>query len=445
MTNISSKKPIKILAIESSCDETSAAVLEVCHPEFISGSHKEKILKHPSRLENQSEAEVQNDNLNIKILSNVVSSQVKLHSKYGGVYPELASREHVKNIIPVLEATLQQTNSRTQKRKNNLVHKFISSSVSKFSNEIDYLAVTTTPGLIGSLLAGVNTVKTLSFTTSIPIIPVNHLEGHIYANFITDELTNEKTKKRKKHPVHKFISSSVPEFPLLALVVSGGHTSLIYMKDHIDYKIIGETIDDAAGEAYDKVAKMLGLGYPGGPIIDAIASKFLISNSKFLKKSQYFKSKIRNNNLAIEQFGNSPLFPRPLINKNNFNFSFSGLKTAVLYYAKDKKITKNLQAKIAYEFQEAVTDVLVTKTLKAAQKYKVKSIILGGGVAANSRLRNKFKSNVKCQMSNVSLHIPPIKYCTDNAAVIGAAAVYKLLKEKPVKWYDIEAKANSEL
>ncbi len=373
------KKTTKILAIETSCDETSASIIEF--------------------------KEFSNKKLKLKIINNIVSSQIRLHAKYGGVYPELASREHNKNIIPVIQKTLCLNNKpRSLKQSSNLITKQL--------ENIDYLAVTTTPGLIGSLLVGVNTVKTLSYITNKPVIPINHLSGHIYANFIDIDINNQ------------------PKFPLLSLVVSGGHTSLYYMKDHFQFELIGETIDDAAGEAYDKVAKMLNLGYPGGPIIDAYASKFKISKPKKLQITNY---KPKN------------LFPRPMLNSKDFNFSFSGLKTSVLYYLRGKKITKKFQEKVAYEFQEAATDVLVTKTLKAAQKYKVKSILLGGGVAANSRLREKIESQTIDYNLQTNIFIPPVKYCTDNAAVIGAAAAYKLLKQKPEKWYDIEANANSEL
>lgn len=405
MNKHSSKQNPRILAIETSCDETSASVVEI---ESLNAK-----------------------NLKLKILSNIVSSQIKLHKKYGGVYPELASREHVKNILPVLDQALEYFFKHNHKKPSSL------------ASYIDYVAITTKPGLIGSLLVGTTTTQALSFATGIPIIPINHLEGHIYANFID---TN-------------------PTFPILSLVVSGGHTSLYYIKDHMSFKLIGETIDDAAGEAYDKVSKMLGLGYPGGPIIDAKASQF--ANCDLNK----------NCKLKIE---NSHLFPRPMLNSKDFNFSFSGLKTSVLYYLKNRKITPKLQNKVAYEFQEAVTDVLVVKTIRAAKKYKVKSVLLCGGVAANSRLREKMRvvlssphkqtkqvqesqAKIKNHKLKINLYVPPIKYCTDNAAMIAAAAAYKikslrhhspskslnkegkLLKEKPVKWYDIEAKSSKDL
>ena len=431
----------RILAIETSCDETAAAVLEVT-------SNKRQVTS-------------------IKILSNIVSSQIKLHSKYGGVYPELASREHIKNILPVIKQAIysqfpnksQLSNSQIEKLNHLKLNKNLKFKIKNCFDGIDAIAVTTGPGLIGSLLVGVNTAKTLSYVFKKPLIPVNHLEGHIYANFITDKIsvgTKSQITNNKQVLNHKFQFSkqlnnvtieqcnNLPKFPILALVVSGGHTNLVYMKKHLDYKIIGETCDDAAGEAYDKVASMLNLGYPGGPIIDAIASK--IQNSKF---------KIQN----------LPKFPRPMINENNFDFSFSGLKTSVLYYLKKQKkpFSKKLIKQICYEFQEAVTDVLVVKTLRAAKKYRVKSILLGGGVAANSCLREKMKfeiDNLNIENSlkiknclsaelagklKIDLYIPPIKYCTDNAAIMGVVAAYKIIADKKSKWYDVKADSNLKL
>lgn len=373
---IKNKKFLRILAIETSCDETSAAIAEIKN--------------------------LSSNNLDINIISNIVSSQIKLHAKYGGVFPELASREHVKNILPVIEECL---NSQAIKKTN-------------LFDSIDYIAVTQGPGLIGSLLVGVEAAKTLSFVFNKPLIPVHHVAGHIYANFI-NSLPDS--------------SNIYPQFPLIALVVSGGHTSLIYMKNHFHFEVIGETLDDAAGEAYDKVASMLGLSYPGGPVIDNIASKY--------KSSKADKT--------IKQTAN--LFPRPLLNQNNFNFSFSGLKTSVLYFLKkqNKPFKKSLVSQVCFEFQEAVTDVLIIKTLKAAKKYHVSSIIVCGGVSANRRLRDKFQEKVtrynKKNNINIYLHFPARSLSTDNAAMIAAAASYQILAGKTHTWYNINANANQSL
>jgi len=392
---------IKILAIESSCDETSASL---CEAKF-----------------------------KIKILSNIISSQVKLHAKYRGVYPELASREHVKNILPVIQASLEENSIK------NLV-----SSIKKHDSQIlntkyqipdanfDYIAVTSGPGLIGSLLVGVETAKTLSHIFNKPIIPVNHLEGHIYANFLGENL-------------------KLPKFPILALIVSGGHTSLVYMKNHLDYKVIGETLDDAAGEAFDKVSAMLGLGYPGGPVISALAEKTVIANET--------KRSINTKIAASSRHGVTPRndihFPRPMIDSGNFDFSFSGLKTSVLYTIKKlpKPLTRSLKIAICKEFQNAVIETLIAKTLNAAKRHRVRSILLCGGVASNSRLRNEFKLKIKnfppageSGKFKIDFFVPEKVLCTDNAAMIAAAAAYKIaLGKKPATWYNVNADSNLQL
>jgi len=350
---------MKILGIETSCDETSAGIIEA------KGG-------------------------NVFILSNIVASQVNLHKKYGGVYPELAARAHLENIIPCLEAALESANCQL--------------------SAIDCLAVTIGPGLIGSLLVGVNTAKTLAYTLKKPIIGINHLEGHIYANFVR-EIPNYKSK--------------IPiKFPALVLIVSGGHTSLVLMKNHGKYQIIGQTKDDAAGEAFDKVAKLLGLGYPGGPAIEAIASKL---------KTNREKLKIK--------------LPRPMIDSPNFDFSFSGLKTAVLYLVKQMPSNHlhNVRRLIALEFQQAVVDVLVQKTIRAALKYNVKSVLLCGGVAANSLLRQEFELKIQKLKLKTNFLVPPKNLCTDNAAMIARAGYCKALENKYNKWYNTNADADAKL
>ena len=299
--------------------------------------------------------------------------------------------------------------------------------------DITHIAVTAGPGLIGSLLVGFNTAKALAYSLNLPIIPINHIEGHIYSAFGGES------------PISNF------QFPIIALTVSGGHTSLTLMKDHGVYENVGQTLDDAAGEAFDKVAKLLELGYPGGPVVSKFANKF-----RDEVKSE--KSKVK----SIE-------FPRPIINDGTFNFSFSGLKTAVLTYVKKlsdkgKRLTDNDKLEICYAFEEAAVDVLVTKTLKAAEKYQPKAVILAGGVAANKHLRERLAEEVKnlnsChselvsesqnnltiqQYNNIELLVPPITLCGDNAAMIGLAAYYHILKNDIKTWDQISVDSNLKL
>ncbi len=303
-----------ILAIETSCDETSASLVE----------------KKSNRL---------------NLVSNIISSSLPIHAKTGGIIPENAAREQIKFILPVLKEAL----------------------VSDF----DLIAVTTGPGLIGSLLVGVETAKTLSYVFKKKIIPVNHLIGHIYANWLENENI---------------------EFPALSLIVSGGHTDLFLIEKHGQTKWIGGTRDDAAGEAFDKIGRLLRLPYPGGPAIEKMGRDIKTDNYNF---------------------------PRPIIGSNDFDFSFSGLKTAVLRETQNKKLQNEQIADISFSVQKAVVDVLVYKTLKAAKQFKVKSILLGGGVAANQMLRDELKNKVEQK-----LYIPSKSLCTDNAAMIAAAAFY---------------------
>lgn len=338
---------MKILAIETSCDETAVAVLE---------------------------ARPGTKNPMFKILSNIVSSQVKLHAPYGGVVPTLAMREHYRNITTCFEQALHKAYGKKKK-------------------EFDVIAVTMGPGLEPALWVGINFARSIALATNKPIIGTNHLEGHLYANWLSSEAKNIK-------------------FPALGLIVSGGHTELVLIKNHGNYKLIGATRDDAAGEAFDKVAKLLGLGYPGGPIISKVAEEF--------------KSKSQNQSSKIT-------LPRPMINSNNYDFSFSGLKTAVLYLVKElnkKYPVDQITPPIAKEFQDAVVDVLVTKTLKAAKEYKTKTLILGGGVTANKELRKRMAEAVTKELPNISLCIPDLQFSVDNAAMIGAAAYFHAIKNK---------------
>lgn len=356
-----------ILGIETSCDETSAAI--------VSKSPKDT---------------------KVKVISNIVASSLALHAKTGGIVPERAAREQVKLIIPVIKKALEDSNLYLPSSKNHL----LSSTI--YRPNIDAIAVTVGPGLIGSLLVGIETAKVLAYAWKKPIIPVNHLVGHIYANFVgkTQKLTTD------------------IQFPALSLIVSGGHTDLVLIKNHGNTKLLGGTRDDAAGEAFDKIGRLLGLPYPGGPAIEKASERG--DASRFT-------------------------FPRPMIYSKDFDFSFSGLKSAVSRHVILNKV-KNPgdpsalpqddidRSNLCASVQQAIIDVLVSKTLNAAQKYKAKSILLGGGVAANQSLREKLK--VKCQMLNVEFFAPPKNLCTDNGAMIASAAFFNY---QEVPWRNLTA------
>jgi N6-L-threonylcarbamoyladenine synthase len=379
---------MRILAIETSCDDTSIALLK--------GN---------------------------KLESNIVSSQVELHKKYGGVYPTLAKREHQKNLVPVLKKALSRSGQLCKKRKKDFSgnpERFLERSplllkkTGKFLSEyrkpkIDCIAVTAGPGLEPCLWAGINFAKALSSSWKVPLIPINHIEAHIISSFIGK---NSKIQ----------IPDSKKTFPALALVVSGGHTQLILMKKIGKYKVIGETRDDAAGECFDKIARILGLEYPGGPAIAAKAALFSLSPSRFSIK-----------------------LPRPMISQKNYDFSFSGLKTAVLYMHKmqtqKKKASKEYIKAAAAEAQRAIVEVLAKKTLKAAKDKKAKTIILAGGVAANLELRKKLKEKIEKEMPGTKYIFPEKKYCTDNAAMVAAAAIFHFPKRTNV-FEKISAQAN---
>lgn len=353
---------MKVLGIETSCDETAVAVIEA-----------------------QSEK--------IKVLSNAISSQVKLHAKYGGIMPNLAAREHSKNIAHVFRIALKEA------------------EIKNLNKEIDMIAVTRGPGLGPSLLVGIAFARTIAWKYAKPLVGVNHLEGHIYSNWLPPvaEISNSKFIISKQIPNSKF-------FPALNLIVSGGHTELVLMENHGKYKIIGETLDDAVGEAFDKVARLLGLDYPGGPAISKQASQWQVN-------TQNSKS------LQIE-------LPRPMINSKNYNFSYSGLKTSVLYKVRDLKaagvkITDDVINEIAYKFQNAALDVLIYKTAKAVQEFGVSSILLSGGVSANKELRRRLSAEAK--KLKVKYSQPEFEYTTDNAVMIAIAGYFNYSKNKKIK------------
>jgi len=312
-------KSTYILAIESSCDETSVSIIKDGHEE----------------------------------IATVVLTQIDIHKLFGGVVPEVASRHHIENITIVIEECLHKANMTIE--------------------QVDAIAVTYGPGLIGSLLIGVQAAKTLAYLYQKPLIPVHHIAGHIYANNLVEEM----------------------KFPLIALVVSGGHTELMYMKEDYSFEKIGGTLDDAVGEAYDKVARVIGLPYPGGPAVDKLAHQ---------GKDTYH-------------------LPLPL-DDDSYDFSFSGLKSAVINLSHNEQQRGNEICKedLACSFQNRVVEILTKKTMKALKEFGVNRLIVAGGVAANQGLRERLQT--LCEQENIHLIIPPMKYCTDNAAMIGAAGYF---------------------
>ena len=328
---------VYILGIESSCDETSVSI-------------------------------VKNGNCEIATVTN---TQIAIHKEYGGVVPEIASREHVKNVTIMIDECLEQANMTM--------------------DDITAIAVTYGPGLVGSLLVGIEAAKALSFATGKPLVPVNHMTGHIYANNLVSDMT----------------------FPLLALVVSGGHTELILMEDHYKFKKLGATLDDAVGECYDKVARVIDVPYPGGPVIDKLAHEGQATYD----------------------------LPLPL-NDNTYNFSFSGLKSAVinLVHNETQRGNEIRKADLATSFQNVVVEVLVKKTFKAINEYNIKNIIVAGGVAANKGLRERL--TLECEKHGVNLTFPDMKYCTDNGAMIAASGYFAYMRGDRA---DLTLNANSSL
>lgn len=341
-----------ILGIESSCDDTAVAVVDITDDEHT-------------------------------VLSSVVNSQDDIHGEYGGIVPELASRRHIEDIVPVVEEALKRASTTL--------------------DQIEAVGVTQGPGLVGSILIGLSFAKSLAHSTGKPFVGVNHIEAHPLAVFLKDPAYNDEDK-------------ATPQFPFVALIVSGGHTSLMLYKDFTTCSILGQTRDDAVGEAFDKVAKLLGLGYPGGVHIDRLAKLGDIAKFKF---------------------------KRTLIEKNNLEFSFSGIKTAVLTETKklgDTPMTEEFKQDISASFQEAVVDVLIKKSLWAMEQTDCKELVIAGGVACNSRLREKSSDSAK--ENNFNIYIAPPRYCSDNGAMIAASA-YHLLEEGLSGDLTMNAKPNS--
>jgi N6-L-threonylcarbamoyladenine synthase len=351
MTSSFKIQPMIILGIESSCDETAAAVMEDGR----------------------------------RLLANIINSQIDLHGIYGGVVPELASRKHLEDIYPVVEQALQQAGITL--------------------DQVDGLAITQGPGLIGSLLVGLSFAKALSLVKKIPYVGVDHMAGHL---------------------VSVFLGENKPEFPYIALIASGGHSSIFHVTDYFHYRLLGRTRDDAAGEAFDKVAKILDLPYPGGPIISELS---------------------KNGDPAAISF------PRSWLDPDSLDFSFSGIKTSVANYVKqnqqliangdEKRRSKTETANICASFQEAVVDVLANKTMKAARNLKVKTVVLAGGVAANPRLREVFRQ--QGGREGFAVYMPPQKFCTDNAAMIALAGYHLFRQQAAVTTLDMDVYSRSRL
>lgn len=378
-------KPIIILALESSCDETAAAVVidgKIC-------------------------------------LANVVASQIPIQQRYGGVVPEVAARAHIEQILPVVEKALTKAFGTGDPHDH-------------LKNKIDAIAVTAGPGLIGSLLIAVTTARGLALSFKKPLIPVNHIMGHVYSNFLeygtsdtecrmsNVECRNSLSESPLPHSTFPIQHSSLYPFPFLTLVASGGHTDLILSRSHTDHQLISQTRDDAAGEAFDKAAALLGLPYPGGPSISKAAES-----------------------------GDPGAFslPRGMQKNESLDFSFSGLKTALKQLVdqmkSDGQDIEKLTPNLAASFQQSVVDSLVNKTISASQKFHVEQINLAGGVAANKLLRATLKDAAK--LTGIAFHVPDFEYCTDNAAMIGAAAYPALLENIQFPWYSVNVERQPKL
>ncbi|KKQ87586.1 MAG: putative tRNA threonylcarbamoyladenosine biosynthesis protein Gcp [Parcubacteria group bacterium GW2011_GWF2_38_8] len=384
---------MKILSIETSCDDTAIAIMEA------KGGIK---------------------NASFQILANASNSQTKIHAPYGGVYPNLAKKEHIKNLPVLLKKVLKIVRQDLATKK-----------------PVDVIAVTYGPGLEPALWAGIVFAKELAKKWNIPLLPVNHMEGHIFSVF-------GKSRGKFKIKISKY------DFSTLALLVSGGHTELVLIKEFMKYKVIGKTLDDAAGEAFDKVARMMDLSYPGGPEISKLAEKERAKE----------KQSLRGVSQADKQRGSAPrarrgsnskkisfpfVLPRPMIHSKNFDFSFSGLKTAVLYLIKKiGPLNDKIKQEIALEFENAVVETLVYKTKKAKEKYKVKTVIVAGGVAGNKYLRKEMKKIIG---KETNLLFPKKGLATDNSIMIGIAGYLQFIKKdkKIPKIENVKAKGNLRL
>jgi len=435
---------MKILSVETSCDETAIALVDVSEK---GGKTK------------------------FKILANEVSSQIAIHAQYGGVFPAMAKREHGKNITHILEKVLidsrlakpvtknfvlskkaEEKIRKILERENDLAENFINFANRIRTPKIDAIAVTTGPGLEPALWVGVSFAKALSCYWNIPFVPTNHMEGHIFSVFPTDQNTFT-------------IDSNKKIFPAISLLVSGGHTEIVLMKDWMKYKKVGKTRDDASGEAFDKVARMLNLPYPGGPEVSKLAAKERELDPCVDKTSDFSRSGPSSSLIRgpekLEVLSKLVQLPRPMINSKDYDFSFSGLKTAVLYMVRDlkekyseKELEKlfgpdsNWKQKIACEFENSVIEVLVSKALRAIKEYKAKTLIVGGGVSANKYLQEIMKKEVgkinEGKKEKITVHFPSRKLTGDNGLMIAIAGYYQFKNKKIAKNLN-SVKANGNL
>lgn len=374
---------MKLLAIETSCDETAISVLS-CEGDELSAR--------------------------FTVLGNALLSQIDIHKEYGGVFPALAKREHAKNLVPVLVASLEEADMRTEgelalseelrgqlqkilERETGLAEALLEFLAQTERPDLDAIAVTAGPGLEPALWVGINFARALSAAWNLPIVSVNHMEGHLLSALASSEGST--------------ITIEEVSLPVLGLLISGGHTELVLMKEWLSYELLGSTRDDAVGEAFDKVARMLDLPYPGGPEVSKLAE--------------------RNR----EDTGTNPFkLPRPMIDSGDLDFSFSGLKTAVLYLVKDKELTQEQKEQLSRAFEDAATDVLWKKTIDAIERSGAKTVVLGGGVSANIHIRREFANRLDDVRPDVMLRIPSKELTTDNAVMIGMAGYYRALRKE---------------
>ncbi len=439
-----------ILGIETSCDETAVSIIEGDYPRESAPS---------------SSAE-------IRVLGNALYSQIKIHEKYGGVYPMLAKREHSKNLVPLLKNAMEEAGLKNPKsearnpkqtkpngenskfktkkekvekileREPELLKDFLEFMETSEKPPIDAIAVTNGPGLEPALWVGVNFAKALSEVWDAPIVPVNHMEGHIFASLL-QKRSEENSKSEARNPKQtkpngenskfqtgnqEFLISNF-QFPVLALLISGGHTELVYSEDWFKYKIIGKTRDDAVGEAFDKAARIMGLPYPGGPSISAKA-EIARTNADLTQKNADKEAMgflLRQSAWSLRESALLRL-PRPMLHSKDFDFSFSGLKTALLYAVKKMPpLSEDDKKNISREFEDAVVEVLVSKTKKALKEFPAKTLVLGGGVTANKEIRKNFEKLAE-EFSGLKLFIPQIDHSTDNSIMIALSGLIRLQK-----------------